>query len=99
MYIQIHAKPNELTQFLSNMSKATLKPETATQAFYREIAELKPRLPKDWKTRFFQKYPAYDSYRGGILLHHVINGNSTDSTVLTGIREIVKEFETENAAQ
>lgn len=72
-----------------------LKKETATQAFYREIAELKPKLPEDWKLRFIKKYPEYDSYRGGISLHLVINLRSTDLTILKGLKEIVQEFEKE----
>lgn len=78
------SKPKEITR------------ESATQAFYREVAELKPRLPKDWKLRFIKMHPDYDSYRGGIVLHHVINGGSTDFTVLEGIKKIVAKYESEN---
>lgn len=72
-----------------------LKTETATQAFYREVAELKPRLPKDWKMRFVNKYPNYDSYRGGLQLHYVINLDSTNMEVLKGLKEIIAEYEKE----
>lgn len=74
---------------------AELKRETAVQAFRREVTELRPNLPKDWKTRFIKKYPLYDTYRGGITLHLVINGRSTDPAVLTGLREIVAEYAAE----
>lgn len=66
------------------------KRETATQAFYREVAELRPLLPKDWKLKFIAKHPEYDSYKGGVVLHNVINGSSTDPVVLEGMREIVQ---------
>jgi hypothetical protein len=81
---------------MPNMQKNTARPrETATQAFYREVSELKPRLPKDWKNRFVQKYPDYDTIRGGVILHNVINGASTDAVVLAGIREIISDYETQ----
>jgi hypothetical protein len=65
--------------------------ETATQKFYREVAELKPLLPKDWKMQFIKQHPEYDSYRGGLILHNVINGSSTDTVVLQGLKEIVEQ--------
>jgi hypothetical protein len=76
-----------------------LKNETATQAFKREVAELRPRLPKDWKIRFLARHREYDSYRGGLILHNVINGQSSDPVVLAGIREIVTEFEKEKGGE
>lgn len=63
--------------------------ETATQKFHREIRELKPKLPKDWRITFFQMCPAYDSYKGGLMLNNVINGNSTDETILEALKKIV----------
>ena len=83
---------------MKETTKTELKPETAAQAFRREVSDLKLRLPKDWKLRFIGMYPDYDSYRGGIILHHVINGNSTDMIVLEGLRNIVDAFEKEKAA-
>lgn len=69
--------------------------ETATQAFKREVRELRPRLPKNWKLQFIALHPEYDSYRGGVILHNVINGQSTDPTVLEGLKQIIKESENE----
>lgn len=80
------------------MEKIEVKRETATQLFYREVAELRPRLPKNWKSRFLLKYPDYDTVRGSHALMNVIAGKSTDQVVLEGIREIVKEFEVEEGS-
>lgn len=65
--------------------------ETATQKFHREMKELKPLLPENWRIKFFQMYPAYDTYRGGLMLNNVFNGNSTDETILAGLKEIIKK--------
>lgn len=70
--------------------------ETATQAFKREVRELRPRLPKNWKLQFIALHPEYDSYKGGVILHNVINGQSTDLTVLEGLKKIVADTEIEN---
>jgi hypothetical protein len=76
------------------MSTETHK--SAAQAFYEEVQQLKPRLPKDWKLRLVLKNPQYDSYKGGVLLHNIINCKSTDPTVLQLLKEIIEEFETES---
>jgi len=70
------------------------KIETATQRFYREILGLKPLLPKDYKIKLFEKLPKYDSYRGGLLLHAVINQRATDMAILEALKEIVSETQT-----
>ena len=70
--------------------------ETATQKFHREVKELKPFLPKDWKMQVVTMLPMYDSYRGGILLHHLINHRTTDVAVLDCLKKIV-ELEKQNA--
>lgn len=75
--------------------KSKLKTETATQKFHREVQELRPRLPKDWKLRFIKKHPEYDSYQGGKMLHKVINGQGSDPVVLEGLKKIVKQHEKE----
>ena len=65
--------------------------ETATQKFHREMKELKLLLPANWRITFFQMYPAYDTYRGGLELNNVFNGNSTNETILEGLKEIIKK--------
>lgn len=74
------------------MKTKVLERETATQAFHREIEQLKSQLPKDWKLKFILKYPEYDSYRGGLALTSVINLRSTDPVILKGIKEIIEEL-------
>lgn len=66
-----------------------IKTESATEAFRRKIKELKPKLPDNWKLLFIAEHPEYDSYRGGVVLHNVINGRSTDQVVLEGLEKIV----------
>lgn len=80
---------------MTKTKETPLKQETATEAFRKQIGELKPRLPKDWKLRFIKEHPEYDSYQGGILLHLVINQRSTDTVVLEGIKKIVTDYEKE----
>ncbi len=75
------------------MEKAELKPETATQKFYKEVAELKPRLPDNWKLKFWAMHPEYDTYRGGVLINNVLKGCSTDPVILEGMKKIIEEFE------
>lgn len=82
-------KPDQKTEKPQKQAR-----ETATQAFYREVAELRPQLPKDWKIQFIEMYPQYDSYRGGLILHNVINGASTDPVVLEGIKKIIEKSNT-----
>lgn len=67
--------------------------ETATQAFYREIKELKPRLPVDWKELFMELYPEYNTHKGANRLHHVVNGQSTDPVVMQGMKTIIEAYE------
>lgn len=69
----------------------TVKPTTAAQAFHMEVAALKPKLPKDWKIQLIKILPEYDSYRGGILIHNVINGKSTDTAILAALKLIVEQ--------
>lgn len=73
--------------------------ESAAQAFYREIAELRPRLPKDWRMRFVMMYPAYDNYQGGLLLHNIIQGRSTSPEVLEGMKEVIRRYEAEQSGK
>lgn len=82
----------------TDTTKPELKRETATQAFHREVKELKPRLPDDWKVRFVLKYPAYNSYQGGLILAAVINQRSTDLKVLEGLKVLIAEHEAKQAA-
>lgn len=74
------------------MNKLQEKRETAVQAFRREIAELRPLLPGNWKELFIQENPEYDSLKGSIILHNVINGRSTDPAVLAGIKKIIEKL-------
>lgn len=73
--------------------------ESAAKAFYKEIAELRPRLPKDWRMRFVMMYPAYDNYQGGLLLHNIIQGRSTRPEVLEGMKEIIRRYEAEKSGK
>jgi hypothetical protein len=65
--------------------------ESSFQKFQKEIAELKPNLPKDYKAKFFKMHPEYDSYRGGVLLQNVIAGRSSDILILDALKQIVKQ--------
>jgi hypothetical protein len=71
------------------------KRETAQEAFHRELDEIRPSLPKDWRTRFFLRRKDYDSYRGGELLNRVMSRRSTDNVILETLREIAAEHEAE----
>jgi hypothetical protein len=66
-----------------------LNPETASQRFYKEIRKIKPLLPKDWNEQFLDAYPEYNTRKGTILVHNVINCKSTDYIILDALKEIV----------
>jgi hypothetical protein len=75
--------------------KIPLKSESARQAFSRQLAEVKSKLPKDWKLKFILKYPEYDTYRGGVKLLNVYNDYSSDMTILEGMQIIAAEYQKE----
>ncbi len=76
-----------------------IKTETASQAARREMEELKTKLPKDWRMRFFTSHPEYDNYRGGQLLNNVFTGRSTDVYILAELKKIAEEYQFELLAK
>jgi hypothetical protein len=73
----------------------TIKKESATQRFHREVLELRAKMPKDWKIRYFKKFPEYDNYSGAVLVGNVFYLRTTDSTVLENFKSIVLDFQNE----
>ncbi len=67
-----------------------LETKTASQAFYEQMEQLRPTLPKDWKTQFLKKHSDYDNNRGITLLTNVVHGQSTDVIVLELLKKIIK---------
>lgn len=75
--------------------KPTLVRESAVQRAHREMKELKPLLPTDWRIRFFLKYKDYDTAGGGRLVNDVYNLRTTDVFILDGLKEVAKEYAAE----
>jgi len=80
---------------MSAIQKPEVKSESAREYFSRLLAEVKNKLPKNWKLRFILKYPEYDTYRGGVKLLNVYNGASSDMRILEGMQVIAAEYEIE----
>jgi len=74
------------------MKDQDLKKETATQKYHREMAEIKPKLPDDWRIQFLKMHPEYDSYKGGVLVSNCMNGKSTDTVILEAFKKIVEQY-------
>lgn len=70
-----------------------VKRETASEAAKREMNELKLRLPKDWRIRFFLKFKEYDTAGGGRLINSVYYNQTTDPEVLKRFKILAAEYE------
>lgn len=63
--------------------------KTANQWFKETIEEIKKTLPENYKMDLLALLPPeYDSYGGGAIINNVLNGRSTDMTVLEALKKL-----------
>lgn len=80
----------DLTKKSKNSAK-TVKPESATARFFKEMKSLRKEMPKNWRTVFFKRYPDYDNHKGTMHVENVYYLRSTDALVMDAFKEIIAE--------
>jgi hypothetical protein len=56
----------------------------------KRISVLKPNLPANYRTIFFEENPQYDNHKGVALLNNVLYLKSTDVFITDALEEIVE---------